>query len=173
MYSAITGLNFITEDEALKKSNKGEQVTQLSIRDVFYTKFDASCGAGVYYIPDSEKCDDPEYDYDFTNYQGDDTNCTRGGYPYRRPAGWNRKAVRVIGKYEDEVWLGEKGWRDYSSPGEWIVSYHGTEKNNIPSIITDGYDNKKSVRQKHGKGIYSAPDFKVAGVLCQGIHVRR
>ena len=83
-------------------------MTPLEIKDVFYGQLNNSQKEDeeqqpLYYIPDSAY--DPEYDCDFTNYKGDDTRCVRGNYPYTRPAGWNRKAISVIKKYEDDVWL--------------------------------------------------------------------
>jgi hypothetical protein len=35
------------------------------------------------------------------------TNFTHGAEPYKRPCGWYRKAIRVLGVYEDTVWLGK------------------------------------------------------------------
>ena len=50
----------------------------------------------------------------------------RGGYEYHWPYGWKRYAIKVLGRFENDNWLGEKGlWFD-SSEGEWPVSYHGT-----------------------------------------------
>lgn len=164
-FSVFSSVNIISEKDVQKQSAQGKTVTQLEIEDVFYGQLNTSQKKDeeqqpLYYIPDSTY--DPNYDCDFTNYKGDDTRCVRGNYPYTRPAGWNRKAISVIKKYEDDVWLGEKGWRDESSPGEWPVSYHGTKINNVPSIVEGGYDTSKCVRQAYGPGIYSTPDIKVA-----------
>ncbi|KAI6657927.1 Ubiquitin-ribosomal 60S subunit protein L40B fusion protein [Oopsacas minuta] len=48
---------------------------------------------------------DPSWDYDFTNISDGDTKFMRGGYPYYRPCGWKRIAIKVLGKYSDEKWL--------------------------------------------------------------------
>ena len=164
-FSVFSSVKIISEKDVQKQSAQGKTVTQLDIEDVFYGQLNTSQKKDeeqqpLYYIPDSAY--DPNYDYDFTNYKGDDTRCVRGSYPYTRPAGWNRKAISVIKKYEDDVWLGEGGWRDESSPGEWPVSYHGTKIKNVPSIVEGGYDTSKCVREAYGPGIYSTPDIKVA-----------
>jgi hypothetical protein len=163
-FSAISGVKIISEKDVEKQRELGKPVKPLEIKDIFYKKpstyWDGKGQEPLYYIPDSAY--DPQYDQDFTNYKGDDEDCTRGGYRYTRPSGWNRKAVKVLGKYEDDIWLGQGGWRSGSSRGEWPVSYHGTKIQNVASIVTDGYDNKKWEREVYGRGIYSTPDLKVA-----------
>ena len=164
-FSVISSVKIISENDVQKQLAQGKTVRPLEIKDVFYGQLSTSQikdeeQQPLYYIPDSAY--DPKYDYDFTNYKGDDTRCVRGNYPYTRPAGWNRKAVSVIKKYEDDVWLGEGGWRDESSRGEWPVSYHGTNINNVPNIVEGGYDTSKCKREAYGRGIYSTPDIKVA-----------
>ncbi|XP_068671825.1 uncharacterized protein [Montipora foliosa] len=164
-FSVISGVKIISEKDVQKQRALGKTVTPLQIKDVFYGQLNTSKVMDeeqhpLYYIPDSAY--DPQHDCDFTNYKGDDTRCVRGNYPYKRPAGWSRKAINVIKKYEDDVWLGQAGWRDLSSPGEWPVSYHGTKIYNVPSIVKGGYDTSKCVRQALGPGIYSTPEFKVA-----------
>ena len=47
---------------------------------------------------------------------------TRGGVEYHRPCGWMRYAIKVLGKYEDDIWLGSN-----NNPNEWPVSYHGNK----------------------------------------------
>ena len=112
----------------------------------------------VYYIKDSDL--EPEKDYDFTREER--KTCERGGYVYERPVGWDRCALKVKGKYENDIWLGEDGWRDKSTPGEWAVSYHGTKMTNTRSISATGYKTSKSEREEYGKGIYSTPSIEVA-----------
>lgn len=73
---------------------------------------------------------DPVFDYDFTNEKDDGEKYLRGGFEYRRPYGWNRVAIKVIGKYESDDWLGPDGIRTYQSQNEWPVSYHGTNFKN-------------------------------------------
>jgi hypothetical protein len=82
-----------------------------------------------------------------------------GGKEYIRPCGWNRFALKVKGKYPDDIWLeGKTPQADqYSSAeGEWPVSYHGTSLNNGLSIAEEGK------RLNYGEGIYSTPDIEVA-----------
>lgn len=43
---------------------------------------------------------DPGYDYDFTGIK-DGVVFYRGGEPYRRPCGWYRVALRVLGQFAD------------------------------------------------------------------------
>ena len=56
------------------------------------------------------------------------------------------------------------GLRTESSPGEWPVSYHGTNKKNVESIAAKGYKLSKGMRFKFGRGIYSSPNIEVAEV---------
>ncbi len=50
---------------------------------------------------------DIRYDYDFTTMDDTGTNFTHAPEPYKRTCGWYRKAIRVLGVYEDTVWLGK------------------------------------------------------------------
>ncbi|KAI9097062.1 hypothetical protein DFS34DRAFT_622376 [Phlyctochytrium arcticum] len=68
------------------------------------------------------------------------TTAKRGEYPYYRPKGWMRFGLSVTGKYGPDTWLGKPGPRDASSPGEWIVTYHGTPFSNVASIVKNGYN---------------------------------
>lgn len=103
---------------------------------------------------------DPDYDCDFTHL-ADSTECTRGDELYERPTGWYRMALRVKSKYPDgDTWLGTKGWRSHSVPGEWPVSYHGTSLNGAKGIIRSHY--KAGEGAIYGRGIYSTPDINVA-----------
>jgi hypothetical protein len=98
-----------------------------------------------------------EYDRDFTDIVDTGERLTRGGLEYRRPYGWKRYAIKVIGKYEDDVWLGSS-----NGPNEWPVSYHGTGHGAAKSIAQTGYDLTKHTRHAHGRGIYSTPDINGA-----------
>ncbi|CAF0947328.1 unnamed protein product [Adineta steineri] len=97
------------------------------------------------------------YDYDFSNIDDKGKSFTRGGTEYRRPCGWNRFAIKVAGKFENEVWLGSN-----NSPDEWPVSYHGTKHDAAKSIAQTGFDLTKGKRFAFGRGIYSAPDINTA-----------
>ena len=113
---------------------------------------------------------DPQHDRDYTIKQ-DDRISKRGSYMYKRPYGWKRIALKVKGKYEDDVWLGELGPRRHSSPGEWAVSYHGTSKLGVKGIAESGYDNSKLERDRYGKGHYSTPDIEVAMCYAQDVQI--
>lgn len=103
---------------------------------------------------------DPAYDCDFTQHSDRDT-CTRGNELYERPKGWYRMALKVNDKYPDgDTWLGAKGWRNYSVPGEWPVSYHGTSLGGAKGIIRSNYSAGDGAM--YGRGIYSTPDIHVA-----------
>ena len=105
---------------------------------------------------------DPAFSYDFTNEIDDGTQYMRGGKVYKRPYGWLRIALNVIGKYDDDDWLGPMGARKESCSKEWPVSYHGTNKDGETGIAEEGYKLSKSVRSRYGKGIYSSPSIEVA-----------
>ncbi|XP_031179018.1 uncharacterized protein LOC116066935 [Sander lucioperca] len=109
---------------------------------------------------DEKEFFDPEYDYDFTDLS-DSSQCMRGDELYERPKGWYRMALKVKGKYPDgNTWLGTKGWRSHSVPGEWPVSYHGTSLDGAKGIIKSHY--KTGYGAMYGRGIYSTPDIHVA-----------
>ena len=102
---------------------------------------------------------DPSFDHDFTNESDNGKVYIRGGEVYHRPYGWYRFALKVLNKYEDNTWLGDKGPRTASTPGEWPVSYHGTSKEGAEGIATEGYDINRGKRFLYGRGIYSSPDL--------------
>ena len=105
---------------------------------------------------------DPYYDYDFTDLVDDGKVYVRGGYPYKRPYGWKRIALKVKGKYENDSWLGVQGLRTESSSGEWPVCYHGTGDKSALQIVKEGYCNDRIHRMKYGYGHYSSPNVNVA-----------
>jgi len=105
---------------------------------------------------------DRGFDYDFTGTRDDGTKFTRGGYPYYRPYGWRRYALKVLGRYENDTWLGTGRFRVDSSPGEWPVSYHGTGIGRTGNIAQEGYDLSKGKRFRYGRGVYSTPSIEVA-----------
>ena len=82
---------------------------------------------------------DQQFNYDFTNVDDGNTKFYRGGKRYYRPCGWKQFALKVKGKYEDDKWLGEPGYRRGSSEGEWPVSYHGTGENESYNIAQEGF----------------------------------
>lgn len=110
-----------------------------------------------------EKCFfDPKYDFDFTNLS-DTSMCCRGDECYERPKGWYRIALKVKGKYLDgDAWLGTNGWRSNSVPGEWPVSYHGTNLEGAKGIIKSHYI--PGHRAVYGRGIYSTPCLSTAEI---------
>ena len=100
---------------------------------------------------------DPGYDYDFTDINDNSASFSRGGHEYRRPCGWKRCALKVLNKYESNVWLGSS-----NAPGEWPVSYHGTGYYNARSIADEGFRLSMGKRFAYGRGIYSTPNVAVA-----------
>ena len=122
-------------------------------------------GMPTYYVDDSLM--DPKFDYDFTKQVDDGKKYYRGGYEYHRPYGWKRCAIKVLGRFENDKWLGEKGERFHSSEGEWPVSYHGTGVSASGSIAQDGYSLSKGKRFLYGRGIYSSPSIQVAAKYAQ------
>ncbi|XP_020908194.1 uncharacterized protein LOC110246217 [Exaiptasia diaphana] len=101
---------------------------------------------------------DPPYDYDFTYVREDGNVYCRGGKEYKRPYGWKRIALKVLGKYEDDTWLGPDGIRTQGALGEWPVSYHGTDIQAARSIIASGY-RPGPWWFILGKAIYSSPSL--------------
>lgn len=100
---------------------------------------------------------DPSFNYDFTNEKDDGQEYIRGGHVYKRPYGWKRFAVKVLNRYDNNIWLGGDGIRTASTTGEWPVSYHGTNHDVINKIIEEGY--KIGPKDKYGPGVYSSPSL--------------
>ncbi len=102
----------------------------------------------------------PKYDYDFTHKKPQPKEkYVRGGYVYDRPYGWNRLALRVLGRYENDVWLGPNGIRTHSVRREWPVSYHGTKRESVDGILESGLFPGK--RKVYGQGVYTCPSIEV------------
>ncbi|GMH46132.1 hypothetical protein BSKO_14096 [Bryopsis sp. KO-2023] len=101
----------------------------------------------------------PRYNFDFTNVRDTGRVFCRGGEIYRRPCGWKRYALAVLGNYESDQWLGATGGQEC---GEWPVSYHGTGRDSVKSISEVGFQLSKGKRFAFGRGIYSTPDVDVA-----------
>ena len=102
---------------------------------------------------------DPGFDYDFSNAKDDGERYMRGGFQYKRPYGWKRIAIKVVGKYDDDAWLGPNGIRTEEAPGEWPVSYHGTNMKSAKMILKEGY--KAGPRHLFGRGIYTSPSLEM------------
>ena len=83
----------------------------------------------------------------------------RGGFEYKRPYGWKRYAVRALGRYENDEWLGPDGDRTEEASGEWPVSYHGTDIKNAEKIVKEGY--KPGPGDLFGVGIYTSPSLEM------------
>ena len=113
-----------------------------------------------YYMDDSLL--DRNYDYDFRKVVDGSKQFYRGGYLYTRPCGWDRKALKVLGRYGDNKWLGAGGIRTESSEGEWPVSYHGTAKGGNGNIAQEGYLGSRGKKFPFQRGIYTTPSAEVA-----------
>ena len=110
-------------------------------------------------LPKSELA--PNFDYDFTNVLDDGTRYMRGKFEYRRPYGWYRYALKVLGNpnYGGDSWLGPGGIRTQSSAEEWPVSYHGTYMDSAKKIAEEGY--KAGSRALFGSGVYTSPSLSM------------
>lgn len=108
---------------------------------------------------------DPQFDYDFTGKQDDGKDYIRGGYVYKRPYGWMRYAIKVLGipEYDGDQWLGPNGIRVNTTDGEWPVSYHGTAMENVTKIMEQGL--RPGPRQLFGKGVYTSPSLDMVSRL--------
>lgn len=95
----------------------------------------------------------------YTTVQYEKKQHFRGGHQYVRPVGCVRYGVKVTGKYDNDDWLGGKGYR---TDTEWPVAYHGTKELNVLEILRHGFLLEKGVRFAYGKGIYCTPDPLVA-----------
>ncbi|CAF1467171.1 unnamed protein product [Adineta steineri] len=133
----------------------------LTVASPFYTPSASATSQGPMNSNDilllDENLCDKQYDKDFTNIDDKGKSFTRGGLEYRRPCGWKRFAIKVVGKYENEIWLGSD-----NSPGEWAVSYHGTKQDTVRSIAQTGYDFTNKKRFLFERGIYTTPNINTA-----------
>ncbi|EFA86484.1 hypothetical protein PPL_00278 [Heterostelium album PN500] len=112
----------------------------------------------------------PSYNYDFRGIKVDSDVYKRGGQIYERPVGYMRYAMTVLGQYSDgDQWLGVKGRPSSteSAPGEWIVSYHGTDTDEFGSMSNSGYKISESEQKTFSRGIYSTPSIKLAERFAQ------
>ena len=50
---------------------------------------------------------DPRFDYKYPAKSGSTENYKRDGRKLYRPFGWDKIAIKVIGKYDDDEWLGD------------------------------------------------------------------
>ena len=118
------------------------------------------CGGGAP-LPRAFNTDelDPDFDYDFTDVEDDGERYMRGGFEYKRPYGWKRIAIKVVGRYQNDDWLGPNGIRTDQARGEWPVSYHGTNMSSAKMILKEGY--KPGPRALYGKGIYTSPNLEM------------
>ena len=112
-------------------------------------------GDALYYIDGSLLA--PSYDYDFTNVADGDTKFYRGNFVYTRPCGWQRKAMKVIGEYGDDRWLGGGGIRTDTTPGEWPVSYHSAASSQEGTIAEVGSRASRGKTFDYDRGIFSTP----------------
>ena len=101
---------------------------------------------------------DPGYDY---QYKAADAKAfSRGNRRFTRPCGWTKKALLVLGKYENNVWLGvsERQSETASVNGEWPVAYHGTNKDAVERFCKYGGALRSRGRYyTPGEGIYTTP----------------
>ena len=102
---------------------------------------------------------DPRYDFDFSDIKDDDKKYMRGGFVYLRPYGWKRLAINVVGRYENDEWLGPDGIRTKQATGEWPVSYHDTDILNANPILEERF--KPGPRALYGGGIYTSPNLEM------------
>lgn len=105
---------------------------------------------------------DQTYDYDFTTIDDSGKTFQRGPEPYKRPCGWYRKAIKVLGKFENETWLG-------TDRNAWPVAYHGTRADNAKAILRNGLlaGGSEAVPivngAAYGAGIYLSPNHCYSG----------
>ena len=117
-------------------------------------------GTPQYYLDDSLLA--PSFDYDFTNVDDGTTKYYRGQFIYTRPCGWQRKAIKVIGEYGDDQWLGGGGIRTDTTPGEWSVSYHSPALSPQGTIAEVGSCLSRGKSFECDRGIFTTPLATVA-----------
>ncbi|XP_026168282.1 uncharacterized protein LOC113133588 [Mastacembelus armatus] len=128
-------------------------------RGHFHLEVEIDKITGKLHIIDEEEFFDPMYHYDFTNVK-DSQTYYRGEEKYERPCGWQRFAIKVLDKYDENTWLGNLFRNTQSVPGEWPVSYHGTSQGGAEGIIEGHY--KPGPGAAYGYGVYSSPHLSEA-----------
>ena len=149
-FDLISGNKRLEDDRTVKDYG-------LQPRSTIYFALRLKGGGGPLTVSTDELA--PEFDRDFTGERDDGKHYMRGGFEYKRPYGWNRIAVRVLGRYENDDWLGPNGIRTSQASGEWPVSYHGTDMSSAKMIVKEGY--KVGPRKKFGEGIYTSPSLEM------------
>ncbi len=88
----------------------------------------------------------------------------RGGEEYTPPCGWYRYGLRVKFRFDngDNSWLGPRTHRNWTSAGEWAVSYHDTGLYEGRSIAQDGYEVTGENASNFGRWMFSTPDPETA-----------
>ena len=76
-------------------------------------------GGDEFYIADDFL--DPSYDYDFRGLNDGNQKFYRGGLEYKRPYGWKRYALKVNGKFENDLWLGDTVNQIMIQNGQFLI----------------------------------------------------
>ena len=149
-FDLISGNKRLEDDRTVKDYG-------LQPRSTIYFALRLKGGGGPLTVSTDELA--PEFDRDFTGERDDGKHYMRGGFEYKRPYGWTRYAVNVVGRYENDDWLGPDGIRTSQASGEWPVSYHGTNRDRAEKIVKEGY--KVGPRALYGPGIYTSPSLEM------------
>ena len=108
--------------------------------------------------------------------EGWEENGFRGNLPYDPPLGWIGIGLKVLDKYENNIWIGME-----NQEGEWCVAYHGVgrfqDSENVKIITGKIYkggfkegenqayefeDDENHPGKKVGKGVYCTPKISIA-----------
>ena len=120
---SVAQQSLIYGGEVLRDTDKLNYSSVCNLATLFLTYDRAEPAMVQQYLHNSDLA--PAYNYDLTQLKDNGAVYRRGGLVYKRPYGWNRIALNVLGKYNDDTWLGFKGVRTEESAGEWLVSFHG------------------------------------------------
>ena len=93
----------------------------------------------------------------------------RGNKPYYPPLGWIGIGLKVIDKYENNIWIGMD-----NREGEWCVAYHGigngnTYKSSFKPEGGQSHENCDDIfhpGKKVGNGVYCTPKIEAAERFC-------
>ena len=151
-----SGMTLRYDGERLKE-DKTLNDYEIENEDVLILNVPSIGGGGDEFFIDDDLLD-PSYDYDFRGINDGNQKFYRGGLEYKRPCGWKRYALKVNGKYENDLWLGSSG--NANGDSEWAVSYHGTKQEFFNSIYNNGY--RPGHNNAYGVGIYCTPNIETA-----------
>jgi len=113
--------NDIIKSDEFKNLNRNEMLNKLKLKKLKKIQTDVMHGCGLTLN---------QLDSRGNKVEGWREGENRGGKPYYPPRGWIGIGLKVIDKYEDNIWIGRE-----NKEGEWCVAYHGVASHVGPEEV--------------------------------------